>query len=295
MQRLRATLNARRGVGSVVCGTAVSWFVACGGNATIDGPNGNRAGASNVAGGSNVAGASNLAGAINMAGASPVAGSAGSGPDEACTASRASGQCDAYFPSFWHDPKTGLCEPFAYGGCGGNANRYESRNACIEACPNAAGAWDACLNDSQCTLLGGTGCCALCEPTDDRQFLAINRENAALYLNSRCANAGACLPCPPVPEQQQLGKFFKPVCQNSRCTAIDIRESSLIECQETSDCVLRNGAECCPQCDESGWVALSKTANLCAGADVECDACASAPPPNLELECFGGRCRLKGE
>ena len=33
--------------------------------------------------------------------------------------------CIAYFPSYFYNSRTGRCEFFVYGGCNGNANRFE--------------------------------------------------------------------------------------------------------------------------------------------------------------------------
>nr|CDS29982.2 influenza virus NS1A binding protein [Hymenolepis microstoma] len=40
------------------------------------------------------------------------------------------GLCRAYFPSWGYDKKSGKCIEFVYGGCGGNANRFGTREAC---------------------------------------------------------------------------------------------------------------------------------------------------------------------
>jgi hypothetical protein len=45
-----------------------------------------------------------------------------------------SGPCQALFPAYGFDPATARCEPFTYGGCGGNANRFENLEACDAAC-----------------------------------------------------------------------------------------------------------------------------------------------------------------
>src|SRR4051812_35523582 len=61
------------------------------------------------------------------AGAGGAGGAADAGStdvDAICKLPRESGNCDAYIPSYWHNPATGVCEPFVYGGCGGNANRF---------------------------------------------------------------------------------------------------------------------------------------------------------------------------
>lgn len=45
------------------------------------------------------------------------------------------GRCMAYFPSWGFNADSGKCEEFVYGGCEGNDNRFESKEACEAACP----------------------------------------------------------------------------------------------------------------------------------------------------------------
>lgn len=35
---------------------------------------------------------------------------------------------------FYYDPSSGVCRPFTYTGCKGNANNFVSENKCIKAC-----------------------------------------------------------------------------------------------------------------------------------------------------------------
>ena len=44
------------------------------------------------------------------------------------------GMCLAYIPQWAMNAETGKCVPFIYGGCGGNANRFETREKCEMAC-----------------------------------------------------------------------------------------------------------------------------------------------------------------
>ncbi|CAH8857326.1 unnamed protein product [Trichobilharzia szidati] len=44
------------------------------------------------------------------------------------------GMCRAYFPSFYYDQSSNECKKFVYGGCGGNENRFTSKDTCEEAC-----------------------------------------------------------------------------------------------------------------------------------------------------------------
>lgn len=45
-----------------------------------------------------------------------------------------SGECFAFFQKYFHNTKTGECEQFVYGGCGGNENRFDTKEKCEEIC-----------------------------------------------------------------------------------------------------------------------------------------------------------------
>nr|CDS29991.1 Papilin [Hymenolepis microstoma] len=51
-----------------------------------------------------------------------------------CSLPIARGNCFAYMPSWGYDKESGRCVQFVYGGCGGNANRFETREACEMVC-----------------------------------------------------------------------------------------------------------------------------------------------------------------
>ena len=51
-----------------------------------------------------------------------------------CSLPKVRGTCDAAMPSYWFNAETGKCEYFSYGGCEGNANRFETPEACVAAC-----------------------------------------------------------------------------------------------------------------------------------------------------------------
>jgi len=44
------------------------------------------------------------------------------------------GPCDAAIPRFFYDPANRTCEPFVWGGCGGNANNFSTLTECERAC-----------------------------------------------------------------------------------------------------------------------------------------------------------------
>ncbi|XP_076445385.1 actinia tenebrosa protease inhibitors-like [Babylonia areolata] len=54
--------------------------------------------------------------------------------DNVCQMSSDMGRCKGYFPKFFFNAKTGVCQQFVYGGCGGNGNRFDSVKECQEAC-----------------------------------------------------------------------------------------------------------------------------------------------------------------
>ncbi|KAH8283187.1 hypothetical protein KR054_012638 [Drosophila jambulina] len=42
--------------------------------------------------------------------------------------------CEAYIPSWTYDSANGECVKFIYGGCGGNDNRFDSKENCEKRC-----------------------------------------------------------------------------------------------------------------------------------------------------------------
>lgn len=258
--------------GFALFSAAVALVVACGGTAQVDGTGGGGAG-------SGAAGASS-------AGA---AGAAGSGAGSMCEQVKQPGSCDAFVPSFWHNPKTGLCEPFVYGGCGGNGNRFATRDDCLAACPGGGKAWGACQKDSECTLTT-TGCCQGCEPLANQDYLALNAAFLEDEFATRpCTPLPACAPCPPSSELTATGKYYKPVCRSGQCTAVDLRESPVSECQANDDCRLRAGVACCERC-QGGFVAVNSGAEFCPEGPEPCPKCAAFPPQGIVSQCTAGRC-----
>ncbi|XP_028034800.1 papilin isoform X5 [Bombyx mandarina] len=62
-----------------------------------------------------------------------------------CTAQLDPGPCRASIPKIYWDRATGTCKPYAYGGCGGGANRFSSVDECEEVC-GETGPAAACLH-----------------------------------------------------------------------------------------------------------------------------------------------------
>jgi len=53
---------------------------------------------------------------------------------QACLLPKIIGPCKGKFPRFYFDKRAGKCKKFFYGGCGGNANNFETKRACRKRC-----------------------------------------------------------------------------------------------------------------------------------------------------------------
>ncbi|XP_072523632.1 WAP, Kazal, immunoglobulin, Kunitz and NTR domain-containing protein 2 [Salminus brasiliensis] len=52
-----------------------------------------------------------------------------------CSLPSLQGPCKAYEPRWAYSSTLGQCQPFIYGGCGGNENNFETRETCEDSCP----------------------------------------------------------------------------------------------------------------------------------------------------------------
>lgn len=55
-------------------------------------------------------------------------------PPDICLLPQETGSCDGYVLSWYYDHRSDRCLQFVYGGCEGNANRFESREDCESKC-----------------------------------------------------------------------------------------------------------------------------------------------------------------
>ena len=55
---------------------------------------------------------------------------------DVCSLPVASGPCDESHVRWFYNSASQECEPFAYGGCAGNANNFQSRESCEARCPD---------------------------------------------------------------------------------------------------------------------------------------------------------------
>lgn len=54
--------------------------------------------------------------------------------DEVCRMAVDSGPCGRYADMYYYDVFSGKCHPFIYGGCGGNMNRFTTKQECEARC-----------------------------------------------------------------------------------------------------------------------------------------------------------------
>uniref|UniRef100_A0A023GMJ4 Putative kunitz-type serine protease inhibitor 6 n=1 Tax=Amblyomma triste TaxID=251400 RepID=A0A023GMJ4_AMBTT len=54
--------------------------------------------------------------------------------EKQCAPKAEVGFCKAKLPRWWFNADSGKCEQFYYGGCGGNANKYLTKEKCEKTC-----------------------------------------------------------------------------------------------------------------------------------------------------------------
>lgn len=62
--------------------------------------------------------------------------------EEICSLPMEIGPCRASMPAFFYDARTRKCSAFIYGGCSGNANRFETEEMCERQCGQFRGEGD---------------------------------------------------------------------------------------------------------------------------------------------------------
>lgn len=265
LTRLVSAASASLLLASACGGSSFSQHDAPGGGASAgsSGSGGSGKGGSG-SGGSGTAGAASAgSGGTSSAGS----GNAGSGPGEPrCTAALQPGSCSAAFQRWYHDPKTGICRPFVYGGCDGNENNYESLAECQAACPTNAPDYDTCTAPDDCTVtLANTACCGVCDTPalTTWDMVAVNKQHL-IAVGGQCLriapprDAPICAPCAIPPDEGGL-KFFVANCVAGQCVVEDVRKSPVSACKKDEDCRVRNGNDCCEGCGVLKSIAVNTT------------------------------------
>jgi len=139
----------------------------------------------------------------------------------------------------------------------------------------------ACSEHADCTL-ASTACCSGCEPVAAGDLVAMNW--AAFDQRPECdADCGAC----PQPSEAGLtGAYFLARCIEDNCRVVDVRDE-YAACTTSEDCLLRDGTQCCEDCDGSGYVALSSFGFVSdlGCPPILCAPCPTSPPEGLSAEC----------
>jgi hypothetical protein len=187
---------------------------------------------------------------------------------------------------------TGLCLPFTYGGCEGNANNFETIESCYAECGALGPTLPAsCSSPFDCTLVPSMCCGGCSEPSLANRVAVRKGQESAVQIATGC-HLVDCVPCEPAQPNPWLGA----TCTAARCVAFDARALDITLCTDTSDCVLRGGLECCENCAAQGldFVAVNREANVaaltCGDGHGACDACVAVPPFGLVALCESGRC-----
>lgn len=196
-------------------------------------------GGATASGGSSVGGLGQSGGApsgggVGNGGASPSGGggalggeggAGGAGGAGLCGLPFEGGPCDAAIPVYYHNSETGRCEPQIYGGCGGNANRFETYAECEAACEvESTGA--ACEIEGRVYPDGYTGMpdpfsCNTCS-CDDGEVAACTKVGCEEECPLGTSPGQDCASCGPVDE------------------CLVVRSSCLPECDDDPQCDARS-------------------------------------------------------
>lgn len=214
-------------------------------------------------------------------------------PESTCALPLETGECRASMPRFGFDPVLGTCRPFTYGGCGGNANNFESFAECVTTCTTFPQEAFECVSNSQCARLDAAPC--RCDPSEKNDFFSLNVMYQQAYNELR-AERPVCAPCEPTGTAETTSVNFGAHCNAGRCEIFDVRESQYSECTPEVGCTLRGGVSCCQEC-EAGVVALSADADVysdlqCNELPITCVACGPTIDEDTRAECIEGRCQV---
>lgn len=68
---------------------------------------------------------------------------------DVCEMQQDSGDCDKNIPMWFYNRESQSCSQFVYSGCGGNANKFDTRQECEQSCyqpdPVGIGVWSALI------------------------------------------------------------------------------------------------------------------------------------------------------
>jgi len=118
-----------------------------------------------------------------------------------CLSPKDSGVCRGIFPRWYYDVVTNKCKPFSWGGCGGNNNKYNTKEECQDSCVHINGYLD-CPTRCPNTLAPVCGSDAVDYDNFCNFQMAVGCEGKDIYVQheGRCneadTNAKGYMGCP---------------------------------------------------------------------------------------------------
>jgi hypothetical protein len=157
---------------------------------------------------------------------------------------------------------------------------------------------NACTGPGQCVLVeAARDCCVRwCGSVGISFFTSIHVAHLADWHAGQVC-AGCRTPCSDAEQQafEESARYIVPICQNNRCTPLDIRQHDVTACAADTDCSLRYGSGCCADSSQE-LIALSDEvafqALLCANRFTPCGP-REFPPQGTSAVCgSNGHCTV---
>lgn len=159
------------------------------------------------------------------------------------------------------------------------------------------GDFTACDGPGQCTLVT-VECCPPCGMPELPDVLAVHVDQGMAYKDYTCPDPVDCPAC-----ATGYNPHLFAYCDTAagKCVAADTRTHAVSACTSDDQCVLRNGTECCENCNELqvseitsvAFVADPSLMELVCAPDNACPPCAPIYPADVTTACGDdGHCRV---
>ena len=134
-----------------------------------------------------------LGGCVEDTNTDPMLTEEGALRSDSCDLPADPGLCKAAFSRWYFDTNTGTCEPFVYGGCGGNENNFETLGDCESSCatPVTCEDGDGTVYNVGDSFDAGDGC-NTCTCTDSGLIACTLMACVCTTPYTLCKNAKQC-------------------------------------------------------------------------------------------------------